>query len=310
MPDRIDYVVDPLLTNLSVGYKNNALIADQLFPRLTVESEKGFYYTFNKVDQFTVEKDLRTGIARANRVGWNMSKASYGPLIEHSLESGISKEDKRILGEETARRKATELVTNKILLRHEIDVNAKLKDTAIITQTQTLSGTSQFSDYTNSDPIGKVATAVDTIKATAIAGGNRIVLVMGYQVWRILRNHTKLVSRLGNAAMITLLSKQQVAQLLEVDDIIVAEGFQNTAAEGQAGSLSYIWGKDLWVMSLAGQPSLESVNPGYTLQLAEARQMDSWSEPEVKADFVRFTDFFEPKVVAPESVFYYKDAVA
>lgn len=308
MPDRIDYAVDPLLTNLAINYRNNALIADRIFPRVTVESEKGSYYVFNKVDNFTIEKDLRTGVARANRVTWNMSKAPYGPLLEHSLESPVSKDDKRILGEEMARRKATELVTNKILLRHEYEVVQKMKDTSIFTQTETLSGTAQFS-HASSDPLAKIQAALETIRATALAGGNRLAVIMGDPVWGYLRNNPKLIERLGNASMRTLLSKEQVAQLLEVDEIIVGSAMRNTAAEGQTGSLNYMWGKDLWVASLAGQPSLEQVNPGYTLQLAEALTLDGWSEPWVKSDFVRYTDFFEPKVVAPEAVFYYKDAV-
>src|SRR5688572_26407219 len=150
MPQRIDYAVDPLLTELAKSYSNKNFIADILFPRLTVDDIYGDYYVYDKTN-FRIEKDLRTGKARANRVDYGMSIASFGPLLEHSLEQGIEKDEKRFMGEEKARENATRNVTSKIMLNHEKMVATMLADTAIVTQNETLSGTAQFSDYTNSD---------------------------------------------------------------------------------------------------------------------------------------------------------------
>ena len=48
MPQQTDYQQDAVLTNMSVAYSNDELIADKVFPRLEVPSRTGFFYTFDK----------------------------------------------------------------------------------------------------------------------------------------------------------------------------------------------------------------------------------------------------------------------
>jgi len=315
MPQRIDYAIDPLLTEISKSYSNKNFIADIIFPRVTVNDIYGSYYVYDK-SGFRIEKDLRTGKARANRVDYGMSLATYGPLLEHSLEQGIEDDEKKFMGEEKARENATRNVTSKVMLNHEKMVADKISDTAVVTQNETLSGTSQFSDYNNSDPLAKIATALDTIDATAINAGARKVIFMGYQVWSVLRNHPDLRDMLGIANNRTPITPAQAATFFEVDEIVIGNAKYDSAKEGQTSSLSYVWGKNLWVAALAspsganGQFELSQVNPGYTLQLGDARYVDRWDEREVKTEFVRFNDYFEPKLVAAEALFLYKNAVA
>ena len=269
MPQRIDYAVDPLLTEIAKSFANKDFIADSIFPRVTVPDIYGKYYVYDK-SGFRIEKDLRTGKARANRVGYGMSLDSYGPLLEHSLEQGIEDDEKKFMGEEKARDNATRNVTAKVMLNHEKMVADKLSDTSVVTQNETLSGTSQFSDYNNSDPLGKIAVALDTIDATAINAGSRKVIFMGYQVWSVLRNHPDLRDMLGIANNRTPITPAQAATFFEVDEIIIGNAKYDTANEGQTSSLSYVWGKNLWVAALAspanGGFQLDQINPGYTLQ--------------------------------------------
>lgn len=315
MPQPSDINVDPLLTRVARAYKNNMFIADQLFPRIPVENETGYYYVYDK-SSMRLEDDLRAGLARANRVDYGMSLESYGPLLEHSLEQGISVREKRIMGEEKARRRATMNVMKKIQLRHEYMVASILKSTSLITQNTTLTSTDKWSDAANSDPIGDVKTARDTIFATGIAG-SRLVLAMGYPVWSALEVNQKLINRMGTATDRTVLTRQQVASILGVDEIVVGRALYDTANEGQTSSLSYVWGNDaiLLLMNGEGEESIEEVNPGYTLYVnneLEGSQggavVDRWSEPGVKGEFVRATDFFEPKLVAAEAAYLIKDA--
>lgn len=77
-------------------------------------------------------------------------------------------------------------------------------------------------------------------------------LVLGRAVWTKLRQHPKVIAAVfnqgGNAATGGVASLQAVADLLELDEILVGEGFVNTARKGQAPSLSRVWGKHAALM--------------------------------------------------------------
>lgn len=313
MAQAVDYVIDPLLTRIAKSWSNESFIADQVFPRLNVDSENGKYYVLDSAKTgFTIEKDLRSGITRANRVDYNLTLAPYGPLLEHSLEQGITDDEKRTLGEDRARRSATNNVMTKIMLNHEKMVADTVRNTSIITQNVTLSGSGQFSDYT-SDPFSTIQTALDTIDATGISG-ERIKMFMGYQVWTKLRSHTALINRLGNASTRTPLTTAQLASLFDVDEVIVGRAKYNTAKEGQTPSLSYVWGKDIFIGQYPKNSEIDQIAPGYTLQLApegqSARYVDRWDERAKKTEFVRGNDFFQPFTVATEAGYLIKNAVA
>lgn len=309
MPQPVDYVKDPLLTRIAKGFSNADFIANTIFPRIDVEKERGSYYVFDKTN-YRVEKDLRAGISRANRVDYGLTLADYGPLLERALEQGITDQEKRLMGGDEARRRATLNVMQKIQLRHESTVATLMADTAIITQNVTLSGTAQWNDYTNSVPFSDIATAVDTIQGTGINSPSKTVLVLGYQVYSKLRNHTALINRLGNASDKSPLTNAQLAALFDVDEVIVGKSMIDSAKEGQTVSLGYVWGKNAWVMKLAANPSIDQVNPGYTLQIPEERYVDRWDDRSVKAEFVRANDQFEAKLVAAEAVYLIKNAIA
>lgn len=313
MPQMSDINVDPLLTRIAKAYKSNQFIADRLFPRIPVQNETGYYYVYDQ-SSLRLEDDLRAGLARANRVDYGLDLDTYGPLLEHSLEQGITKRERRIMGDEKARRRAVNNVMKKIMLRHEYMVASILTDPAIITQGVDLDTTARWSDASSSDPIGDIKTGRDTIFATGIAG-ERLVLAMGYPVWSALQVNDQLINRLGTNTDRTAVTMQQAAAILGVDEIIVGRAMIDSAKEGQSPSLSYVWGNDaiLMLMQGEGEESIEQVNPGYTLYLEEEAgrggpEVDRWFEQSNKGEFVRATDFFEPKLVAAEACYLIQDA--
>lgn len=313
MPQPIDYIKDELLTRIAVDYANTTLIADRVFPRIDVDKETGSYYVYDK-SKFRIEQDLRSGIARANRVDYGMSMANYGPLLEHSLEQGVTDREKKLMGEEKSLRYATNNVMAKIMLNHEKTVADLLTNTAVVTQNVTLADNDQWSAvHVDSDPFADIQLGLDTIDATGIAVEKK-VLVLGYQVWTKLRNHSLVTARLGNAALKVPASLEQLAALFDVDEVIVAAAKYDTAKEGQTASLGYVWGKNAILLGMSAEASIERVNPGYTLQLttegASARYIDRWDDRAQKTEFVRANDYFEAKLVAAEACYLIKNAVA
>ena len=60
-------VVDPVLTNLSVGYSNADLVGDVLFPFVPVDKEGGKIPKFGK-EAFKIYNTERALRARSNRI--------------------------------------------------------------------------------------------------------------------------------------------------------------------------------------------------------------------------------------------------
>ena len=307
MPQVSDYLVDPLLTNMSVAFSNQELIADMVFPRLEVKSRTGYFYKFDK-SSFRVEDDLRTGVARANRIGYGMVKTAFGPLKEHSLEEPIEYEVRDSYPSPmSAREDATNDVSARLALGHEKAVADLVTATASMTQNTTLSGTSQWSDFANSDPFTDIQTGLDTIQGAAFVTAN--TLILGYQVWAKLRNHPDLLGRLSTASVRSL-TPELLGALVGVETVLIGKAVSNTAKEGQTDAFSYVWGKNAVLAYIASGPKLKQVSLGYTLQLTNGRMVDRWDEPAVKSEFVRATDYYEAKIVAVEAGYLIKNAVA
>lgn len=309
MPQARDYTVDPLLTRIAVDFESNQYIADRVFPRVNVESDNGFYYVYQQ-EAKRLENDLREGLARANRVDYNMTLTSYGPLLEHALEQGVTRKEKRIMGEDKALRRAAANVTGKIMLRHEKTVADILQNTSIITQNVTLTSNDKWSAvHADSNPVADVELAFATIEANGISG--RRVLVMGYEAWQTARSNAQLIARMSTATLRTPLTNEQLVNLFEVDEVIVGKAMINTAEEGLTPVMARVWRDNVIAMVVAegNEPDLTAINPGYTLQIEGERVVDRWDEPQAGrgTTFVRFTDYFEAKLVAAAACYLIVD---
>lgn len=296
---------DPILTNVSVAYTNEEYIADMILPRMEVNDRKGSYYKWDKA-KFRQADDRRTGSSRANRVSSGLTKQTFGPLSERSLEEAIEWDVMRDYPGDP-KVDATETVTEGLLLNLEIQIADALADTSTITQNTTLSGTDQWSDYSNSDPFGDIQTGMDAIQLNAIKTPNTVW--MGYQVWAKLRHHPDALGRMS-VSVTRSLTPDDFADILGIKKVIVAKSVKNTAAEGQTDSMSYIWGKHFWVGYITDRPGVKQVTLGYILTLKGGRYIDRWSEPQTKEDVVRANDYYDEVFMAVECVYLVKNAVA
>lgn len=309
MPAVRDVYVDPLLTNVSVKYKNpeNAFIAEMIAPTIPVDKETGYYFVYDK-SNLKRHNAQRTGLSRAKRVDYAMSKTAYGPLPELSLEIPIEYD---VLNQYDnplePRTDATEMVTESLMIGKEADLATDMADTAIVTQNTTLSGTSQWSDFANSDPFTDIQTGIDTVKTNSLIPPN--TLVLGYQVFSKLKNHPDLLERVKYSER-GVLTEDILASLFNVSRVIVASAGYNTAADGQTDSLSFIWGKHAWLMYISPTPGIRQVSAFYHLTLRNGRYIDRWDEPQVKAEFVRANDRYQRKLIAAETIYLIKNAVA
>ena len=118
--------IDPLLTSVYVGYKNTELIADILFPKVSVTKESGIYFKNDKSNLIVPGSTLRALNGSANRVTGKLTQDTY-TLEEHTLEEWI---DDRILKTYDSpfdpRRNATNRIAGQLSIEKENELIAVL----------------------------------------------------------------------------------------------------------------------------------------------------------------------------------------
>ena len=300
-----DVVVDPVLSNVSIAYSNEMYIAEMLMPVFGSKKQQGKYYVYDKAN-LRRNKTLRAAGAPANESEYGLTTASFY-AEDHALKEKIPFEiidqaDSALSPEMDA----TESLTEQLLVDKEVALATTMADTASMTQNTTLSGTSQWSDFTNSDPIANIRTGQQAV-ITGI-GRKPNTLVLGKQVYDKLIDHPDIVERVKYAFGGSP-TPELLARIFDVQRVIVAEAVYNTAKEGQTDSLGFIWGKHAWLVYIAPSLRLKQPTFGYTFTY-ETRQVEKWDDGDAKARYVRVHDNYVQKLVAATAAYLIKNAVA
>lgn len=310
-PLRTQVYTDPLLSDVSIAYTNPSYVADMVFPEIMVKSRTGLYFKYDK-SKLRINNDLRAPGTRSNRVQYGLTQLAFGPLQEHSLEQAIPDEDREdAVAPLDLDTDATDNLTEMILLTKEYDAK-RILTTAATGYTNsaegyvTLSGTSQWSDYANSDPISVVRTAIDKVKKNILKKPN--TLMLGYEVFSKLINHPAILERI-KYSQLGVVTADLLSKVFDIEKVIIAEAEYNSAAEGATDSLSYLWGKDAWVLYITPKPGVRTISYGYTLRRG-ARVVKRWREEAEEQDVVKVKDIYEHKVMAIEAAYRIVSAVA
>ena len=305
--------VDSLLTKTAVDFLNKEakFVADLILPTLTVTTETGIYFKYEQAD-LRHEDDSRAPGTPAKETVYDLTQVSYGPLPSYALKNKVTDELGRQMGQTLAEKNATKRTVQKLLIAKERRLAARMADTAVITQNTTLSGTSQWSDYTNSTPVSDIFTAKSTVNTGCMNEAN--TLVFGYDVFQKLRNHPDLVGRISG--LTEAVTMEQMKAIFEVDNIIVANTQYNTARQGATKSMAQIWGKHAWALYINPEApqEIDSITLGHTLRL-EGEGMDrtivtKWYDEDAEASWVRASMKYEQKFMAVECAYLIKNAVA
>lgn len=261
------------LTAIAIAFSNpdSALIADQVLPRVPVP-KKFSYSTYTASQGYTVP-DTKVGRkSEPNMVDFGGTIVT-AECVDYGLDDLVPNDEVAAWesmpkpstgGPVSPLQLSTMMLTGLVQLDREIRVAGSVFNTNSFAAANqaTLSGTSQWSDRANSDPLNAITTAMDI----PLVRPNK--LVIGQLAWTQLRMHPKLVQAIGRSAQTAgYASLQQVADLLELQEIIVGRSFYNTAKKGQTPTYARAWGKHaalLHIDSLAAQ--LQQPTFGWTGQ--------------------------------------------
>jgi hypothetical protein len=296
--------IDVALTNVSVGYQNNAFVGERLFPSVPVVKQSNKYYVFGR-ETWSVHLDLRAPGTQANEIpGYTVSTDTYF-ANEHALQVPVTDEERQNADAPfDPDRDGAELVTEKVLLGREVAMKTLVTTAANYPAggTTTLSGTAQWNDYVNSNPIGDLRTGIRWVNGQIFRNPN--TLVLPYQVMSQLEDHPDFIERIKYSER-GIMTPDIIAAVLGIEDVIIPSSGQNTANMGQAVSLGYVWGKDVILAYVPPRAGLRIPAFGYeyTWNYAAGQQqvVDRWRENPRKSDLIRMQRRYDLKLPAQDA---------
>jgi hypothetical protein len=204
------------------------------------------------------------------------------------------------------------MLNDSIMLRHEYDVASLLFNTGTFSgKTSALSGNSRWDVYGTSDPVADMLSAKETIRQNAGIKPNAII--MGESVYTKLQNHPDILDRIkytGTNAKPADVTKEALASIFQVSQVLVGGGIYNTAPQGKAASMSDIWGKYVLACYINPSPSPMSPSLGYNYYNPSYEAVREWYKEEEESWYVEVKKKFMPIVNSSISGYLYSTVIS
>ena len=315
--------VDAILTNISVAYLQNQdnFIADKVFPVIPVDKKSDKFFTYTKNDWFRDEAQRRAGGTESAGGGYGLSTDSYSADV-FAFHKDV--DDQTLYNADAPLnplREATEFVTRRLALRKEIQWNSDFFAGSIwgndydgVAGTPSTNEVKQWSDYAASDPIDDIEDAKAGILSTTGMEAN--TLVLGYDVFRTLKNHPDIVDRIKYTSSQTV-TADMLAAMFDVPRVIISKAVKATNNEGATAAYSFTSGKKALLCHVAPTPGLLTPSAGYSFSwtgvsggLGATIGTSQFRMESLKADRIEAEMAFDNKVIASDLGWFWDSIVA
>lgn len=258
-----DLHVDKVLTQFANGYRPEGMIADMIFPVVAVDKQTDIYLEADRGRILRRQQTARSPGNEARRVERDFGSATYH-CKNYALKDMVTIEDKANTDPSMIFAKAetkAQGVLDDLFLDWEIRVLDQVKNTSNVGSSAAVS--SGWNDA--GDPLGDVNTAIDNVR---YANGKRANSVLfGPEAWDSFRRDSTVRNLiLGTNNGGGYVNEEQVRNLLNVDKVLVSEGFENSADDGQTESLNSIFGDNVLVYYVPASPTIEQPSFGYSIR--------------------------------------------
>ena len=200
-----------------------------------IETERGPGGEFNQVE-FTMSEDTFycNGHGLENGIPWEVIANADNWAADQITGATIAKRLKGLIDVKKERRTATFLTTSG---NYASGFYENLDTVA----------NRNFDDTSGPGALKLLMEFIDPIYTRT--GGSKIVMGISSDAWRYLLDDANLQPSLTQNIVA---QKAQVAETLEIDDIVVLRSQYNTADHGQAASRSNIWGSNKIILATVG----------------------------------------------------------
>lgn len=303
------YPIDPALTAIAIAYHNDKYIADMVLPRIRVAKQE-FKFLRYSADTFFNVPDTKVGRrSRPNQVTLDATEITDS-TEDHGLDGGVPMSDMENADERY------DPLGNEVMFIQELialDREQRVANTVFNAATypaglkQTLAGASQFSDPA-SKPIETINAALDI----PLMRPNQ--LIFGQAGWTRFRSHPQIVEAVkGTGAKEGNATREQVAALFEVDEVLVGSARGNSAKRGQAAQLVRLWGNHIAATYKAPVPEAKGVVTfGGTFQWGD-RIAGQWEDKNMGMRggiAVRSGESVKERIIADQAGYFFENAFA
>jgi hypothetical protein len=273
-----NYVVTSEQTGMVIAIQNRECVADQVMPIKKLATNKtAFKYAKRDIaDGFTVPSTLVGRKSEPNQVTFSVTEES-GICVDHGLSDVIPQRDIDEADGQVGNLVSDSLVgiMDLVLLGREVrvaritqDPNNYLPSKVIPTKAE-----DKFSNP-ESKPLEYILEMLDK----SIVRPNRMVI--GQSAWTKLRTNPSVVKAVhGNAGDSGVASRQMVAELLELQEIIVGTSFVNTSGKGKEPTLERCWNSNFVAFHYFNPVANASIGLawGMTFQAGERFADTTWN---------------------------------
>ncbi len=303
--------VDPVTTALSIGFKNDRFLWDQIAPVARVDEKSATYFSYDRDFWFRRQEGAeRAAEGPYTRVGYELSTGTYS-----TNEYGFEK----LLGDVTQAASQTpeslasqdvSFLTNLIQLELEKLAAAAFFVTGVWGTSNTLAGGNQWSDFASSDPIADFDTARRTVKRNT--GGTVNSAFIGLLGWEKLKEHPLILDKYKHTQT-GIMTPALVASVLDIPELIVGDTVENTAAEGATFVGADIWTDNCLVM-VKNAPSLGVANGAYMYIWDERGNvpwaMETYRNEKERSDVSRVFTHADPVITSAQHGYLFLDLAA
>jgi len=318
-PSAQDVHVDAILQDIAIRYQNDPanFIAGQVFPVVPVAKQTNKYFKYSKNDWFRDEAKLRGESEESAGSGYTLATDSYTCDVfafHKDVAWRIQQQSDNPLRPD---QDATQLVMQRLMLRQEIQWATDYWTTGIWATDKV--GTTDFvkwNDYAGSDPIDDIEAGKQSMLFTTGIMPN--TLVLGWLCWRRLKQHPDIRSQVIPGDRV--ITPARLAELLEIDRIIIAKAMKATNVEGGTAAYAAAVTNDSALLCYAAPaPSITTPSAGYTFAWRGVSGDEGVTGATVgvtrvpipikRTDRIEGEIAFDHKVVATDLGYFFSDAV-
>lgn len=316
-PSRSDVHVNQPLTQISIAYIQNQtnFIADKVFPNIPVMKQADRYFTYDKADWNRSEAQKRApgteSVGGGFRIDNTPTYFSEVYAVHKDIDDQIRQNADSPIDMD---RDATEYVTQQLMIKREEVWASKYFTTGVwTTQKQ---GTTNFTkwDSSSSTPVEDITTQGITIAQET--GYKPNTLVLSPFVFNTLKNNGDVLDRIKYTQK-GVVTTDILANLFEVDRVVVAMGIKNTAAEGATNVSTFIVSNKAALLIYANpRPSILTPSGGYTFSWTglvgagvAGTRIKRFRMEQLESDRVEGESAFDLKLVGADLGCYFYDAI-
>ena len=316
--DTGDWHIDAALSEMAIQFSLDAgmYLGPSIMPVVNVAHQSDRYYVWDKDYWFRIPDTRRAPGTRAKQVETSISSLAYYAnnyaLEEKVPFEDLSNADVALSLEESAARHVMQL----LLLDQENRIASLFTTAANVGSGNALTGTNQWSDRANSDPVSDVTTGRLWIQQQT--GFKPSTMVVGQEVNDAMLLHPDMIDRVKFTQRATNATiGNALADIFGVGNYYVGGAPKQNAAEGlptSASSMTFIWGKNVSLFYAPPAPGKNVPSGAYAFRWRPAGFTDfiveTKDDDDIKARLKRVNYFQDERITATQLTYLLSTVVA